>query len=161
MRINTNRAYSLVELLVVVAIIGVLSSIVIASASQSRAKSIDSAVKTNLNNARLQAEVFFIKNGESFSTPSNICASDFAQDNVTKSIKSYGQAAIAAFNSTSYSFSTALFTPSTSVRAVCHASATQWAMQSPLKTAGNWCVDYTGASKYTTSNLASGATKCP
>ncbi|MFZ2523483.1 MAG: prepilin-type N-terminal cleavage/methylation domain-containing protein [Minisyncoccia bacterium] len=162
MKINYNKAYTLVELLVVVAIIGVLSSIVITSANQSRAKGIDAAVKTNLVNAKLQAEVYFIKNGESFNNgTSNICASDFAQDGTTKSIKNYLITAIEAFGSTSYTYSTALFTASTATRAACHATANKWAMESPLKTGGNWCVDSAGTSKYTNTTLASGRDFCP
>lgn len=156
------QGFTLIELIVVIAIIGVFSSIVLVSASQARKKGVDSAVITNLVNAKLQAEVFFINNGESFSNgTASVCASYFAQDGVTKSARGYGEAARDAFNDASYSYASAGVQASSATRVACHALANQWAMESPLKTGGNWCVDYTGASKKVTTFLLSTKYVCP
>jgi len=56
------RAFTLVELLVVIAIIGLLSTIVIVSFGTVRNQAKDSAIKANLNQMRLAAEMQFSNN---------------------------------------------------------------------------------------------------
>ena len=63
---KTNRGFTLIELLVVIAIIGILASVVLASLNSARAKGADAAIKSNLNNARAQAELYYYEIGGSY-----------------------------------------------------------------------------------------------
>ena len=45
--------------MVVIAIIGILASVVLASLNTARGKGADAAIKSNLNNVRAQAELFY------------------------------------------------------------------------------------------------------
>ena len=63
---NKNKGFTLIELLVVIAIIGILSSVVLASLNTARNKGADAAIKSNLANARAQAELFYDANGSSY-----------------------------------------------------------------------------------------------
>lgn len=66
--------FSLIELLIVITIIGVLSSIVLSSLSNSRARAYDSKVKQQLSSFRTAAEIYFSNNGDSYGPPAADCA---------------------------------------------------------------------------------------
>ena len=57
------RGFTLIELLVVIAIIGILASVVLASLNSARDKGEDAAIKSNLNNTRAQAAIYYDDNG--------------------------------------------------------------------------------------------------
>ncbi len=121
-----NRGFTLIELLVVIAIIGILSSVVLASLNTARNKGADAAVKSNLNNTRAQAELYYDGNTNSYS---GVCT---AAGGISVGLAAAG------------------------VGTVCNTSATAWAASAPLKSGGFWCVDSTGQSKVETSALGSG-----
>ncbi len=54
---NNQKGFTLLELLVVVAIIGLLATVVVVSLNSARGKGGDAGVKTNLLNIRGQAEI--------------------------------------------------------------------------------------------------------
>ncbi|MEO6536074.1 MAG: type II secretion system protein [Candidatus Paceibacterota bacterium] len=58
--------FTLIELLVVIAIIGILSSVVLASLNTARNKGADAAIKSNIDNARAQAELYYDNNSQSY-----------------------------------------------------------------------------------------------
>ena len=60
------RGFTLLELLIVIAIIGILATVVLASMSQSKDKGADAGVKSNLLNARSQAEVYYTNSNRSY-----------------------------------------------------------------------------------------------
>lgn len=61
--IQKNRAFTLIEVLVVVAIIGILSLIVFSVIKISMDRSADAKIKANLNEALIQAKLFVDNNG--------------------------------------------------------------------------------------------------
>ena len=60
--VKNKKGFTLIELLVVIAIIGILSAIVLASLNSTRDKAEEIGVKANLNNVRLEAELFYDEN---------------------------------------------------------------------------------------------------
>jgi prepilin-type N-terminal cleavage/methylation domain-containing protein len=157
---HMKKGFTLIELLVVIAIIGILSSVVLASLNTARAKGADAAIKSNLANARAQAELFYNDNTNSYF---DVCG--VASAGTTKSINS----------SLVQARATGGFTPALNVTTAnagtgetttCHATAAAWAAESPLKAStaavpSMYCVDSQGNSKVTTAALAASAVVCP
>ena len=136
-----NRGFTLIELLVVIAIIGILSSVVLASLNTARAKGADAAVKSNLNNMRAQAELYYDTNGNSYLS---LCTTD---PNFLKA-KTAADAAGGGTNR-------------------CNSPASFWALSTAMKSQNlfgaasgtdYWCVDSSGASKLEDIALVTGTT---
>jgi type II secretory pathway pseudopilin PulG len=127
--------------IVVIAIIGMLSSVVLGSLNTARGKAANSAVKSNLNNIRAQAELYYDGNNNTYT---NLCLNSANMINGLNAASTAG-----AGNITSD---------------VCNANANAWAGSAPLKvaegTSNYWCVDSTGTSRGHVSALGS-ATACP
>src|SRR5437762_1705065 len=119
-----NRGFTLIELLVVIAIIGILSSVVLASLNTARAKGADAAIKSNLNNMRAQAELFYDNAGNTYNGTNTVTGKVGVcnDDNVVKAL-----AAAAAAGSV------------TSQR--CNNGASSWSASSQMKsdTTTYWC----------------------
>jgi len=64
--------FSLIELLIVITIIGLLSTIILSSVSNSRARAYDSKIKQQLSSFRTAAEIYFINQG-GYGPMSNDC----------------------------------------------------------------------------------------
>ncbi len=162
------RGFTLIELLVVIAIIGTLSSIIISSLSTARAKGNDAAAKSDMVNARSQAELFYAANGDKFvSGTADICAAGaLAEENsrtqqaasVELAFVPVGPAPVVGTVQGVYPFLLAaaqaqgittisLNTAGGPGIAVCNSSASAWAAEVPVKTptAGFFCIDSTGA----------------
>ena len=118
--------FTLIELLVVIAIIGILSSVVLASLNTARAKGADAAIKSNVDSARAQAELYY-DNGQTYL---GVCgALSSASPGGVLSMKTGATAAGSA-------------------QVFCGDTATGWAMSAQLKTntALYFCTDNTGTS---------------
>jgi len=159
-----NKGFTLIELLVVIAIIGILSSVVLASLNTARAKGADAAVKSNLANARAQAELFYDANNNSYFVSAgalDVCSSTSNAPGGVKGVFANVDAARVAAGAAT--MNTVLGTAGTLVtHATCHAAAngSAWAAEAPLKAGGMYCVDSTGASKSTVAAMLASATAC-
>jgi prepilin-type N-terminal cleavage/methylation domain-containing protein len=152
------KGFTLIELLVVIAIIGILSSVVLASLNTARNKGADAAIKSNLAEARAQAELFYDANSNSYATVCDSGATAGGVKGIYASLQA-AQTAAGAANLVS-----AIGTAGAAGAVTCHANAAGWAAESPLKTtgAGFYCVDSTGAALTKTSGsaLAASAVIC-
>lgn len=152
--VKLNKGFTLIELLVVIAIIGILSSVVLASLNTARGKGADAAIKSNLNNIRAQAELFY----DTANNYTGVCAT------TGTNVVGPGIAAANSASGMATAYSSTLATAGSATQSVCHESASAWAASVPLKTssANSWCVDSTGQSKQlTAAHLGASATVCP
>ena len=143
----------MIELLVVVAIIGILASVVLSSLNTARAKGADAAIKANLANIRAQAELVY--DGNTPNSYSGLCANTVVSNQTTAAANALGGTVI-----------NALGTAGTATTVVCHVAAdnSAWAVSSGTKVtpANSWCVDSTGSSKALVGIfLAANVTVCP
>ncbi|MES2668741.1 MAG: type II secretion system protein [Patescibacteria group bacterium] len=125
--LKTSRGFTLIELLVVIAIIGILSSVVLASLNTARNRGADAAAKSNLANARAEAELFYDGNPTGYTGVCATTGTNVIGDSVQAALTALGSAAVVGTH--------------------CNASATAYAASTPdLKETGNqyFCVDSTG-----------------
>jgi len=158
------KGFTLIELLVVIAIIGILSSVVLASLNTARNKGIDAAVKTDIGEARSQAELFYDSNGNKYvgtaGGTDDVCSATALTSTGVRGIyptvsyagSASGGSATVALNGTASSGSAA----------ACHADANNWAAEAPLRfeIGKHYCVDSTGAAMVTSNVLAANALAC-
>ncbi len=135
-----NKGFTLVELLITLAIIGILASIAMASLQYARGKGGNASVRTNLSGIRSQAEIYFSDHNQDFT--------GFCTD---PNVISAMNAAILAGGDTG------------SVATRCNSDTSNWAINVQLRlqedTSIYWCIDTSGAAKGEPSEL-SGATSC-
>jgi prepilin-type N-terminal cleavage/methylation domain-containing protein len=144
-----NKGFTLIELLVVIAIIGILSAVVLASLNSARSKGQDAAVKSNLANARAEAEIFY-DNGTTYE---GVCA--------TTGANTIGDSVTAAAAAKGATFTAGDTTVPTAAVAACHDTSAGWAAQVPLNTGTSYCVDSTGYAGTKTGFMAASAIACP
>ena len=60
---NQNKGFTLIEMLVVIAIVGILSATVLTALGPSRKKAKDSRIISDINQIRVQAEIFYSNRG--------------------------------------------------------------------------------------------------
>lgn len=139
MKTNTfKRGFTLIELLVVIAIIGILASVVLASLNSARDKGADAAVKSNVTNARAQAELFY--NNQGGNTYTNVCTAAGGIATMVAGADSANAGGTSPEGTTE-----------------CYSDANEWVFGADLpSTSGEFfCADYTGWSGTTTAaNIA-------
>jgi prepilin-type N-terminal cleavage/methylation domain-containing protein len=141
------RGFTLIELLVVIAIIGILSSVVLASLNTARNRGADAAIKSNLANARAEAELYYDSNNNQYHT-------------ATSPASAVGVCSTAAG---AIGDNIAGATSAGSAATSCYASQSAWAATAQLKSSTQiYCVDSAGnaiTSSSTPATVASAA-KC-
>lgn len=152
------RGFTLLELLVVMAIIGVFASIVFYALTDARNKGSDGAVKSNLASARSQAETFFNVNTADPGTYTDVCTNGVVGGalGIGVNILSAGK----AVGISNYSINN---TPNPGVNPAlrCNSSASAWAAEVPLKKSGfYWCVDSALRSLERNTSIGASGTAC-
>ncbi len=146
MKQTNKRGFTLIELLVVIAIIGILSSVVLASLNSARSKGSDAAIKSNLNNSRAAAALYYDSNSQAYGTASvaTTTAGTAATCGLAASVFDP-----AAANSINAMYKAAA--SSSGVNGTCAFAPQAWAVAVPLKnpatTGYYWCVDSSGQAK--------------
>jgi prepilin-type N-terminal cleavage/methylation domain-containing protein len=151
--LKVSKGFTLIELLVVIAIIGVLASIIIVTLNNGQTRGKNAGVKSNLANARTQAQVFYNTNSVANLTFTNVCNNGPVG---TPPVQGIGSAVLAAAKITGLTAVGSDTGGSTST-ATCNDSAGAWAAEAPLVGGGMWCVDSTNKSVETSgTSLSSG-----
>lgn len=151
------KGFTILELLIVVAIIGIIVAITLSYLGRSKDKAGDVSTISNIANARSQAEVFYAQNDSSYE---GVCA--VTGSNV---IGRQIRAAAKAHNITPQgSYSDA--TPSAWNVEACHDSVDHYAAWVPLQDSRSgaplgWCIDSRNFTREVSAVLSANATQCP
>jgi len=132
---RSEKGFTLMELLVVVAIIGILAAIVIVSLNRARNKGKDAAIKTQLQQMRAASEMYNDDNG----SYTGWCGSAEQTRIETGATTAGGTAADCDVA----------------------ADGSAWAAEIVLLSGGYWCVDSNGASKAEAASKGAAVTACP
>ncbi len=151
------KGFTLLELLVVVAIIGILAAISLSYLGQSRTKGIDGGIKADLKNAQSQAEVYYANHNRSYDGVCND-STDGVLRHVTAAGKKFDNTPVGTYDNGLDSSFTA--------NERCNDDANGYAAWVPLRTVANtaWCIDSRNASKVVSglgNELIASATQCP
>ncbi|MCA9365644.1 type II secretion system protein [Candidatus Kaiserbacteria bacterium] len=134
-----SKGFTLVELLIVIAVIGILASLVISSLNDARENGLNARITAEMKSLQNRA---IVEQGSAL-TFDVVCGTN----GETQATKLAAQ--IATINGRS---------PST---AVCNSDSDSYAVSIELIGGGHWCVDSTGNANEIASTLGSGVLTCP
>lgn len=140
---KTKNGFTLLELLVVIALIGIFAGIVMVALNSSRLKGKDSAIKGNLGGLRSQAQLYFTNNNNFAPTQTTDCSAGIFI--ATKANQGFAEALVE------------IEKQNDDAVALCAAAETTWAISSPLHDETSWCVDHQGSSKTGTVDTDTGS----
>jgi prepilin-type N-terminal cleavage/methylation domain-containing protein len=157
---RAQKGFTLIELLVVIAIIGLLASIVLAAVGTARKKGQDAAIKSQMESARSQMELYASNNNAGYS--GGCVASGDANPPGLEGILANANADASKGGSVNTSDTVG----GSYQNVTCHDDQSDWAAEAPLSPSASgspnmWCVDDTGAAKLETVNLGSNVYTCP
>ena len=151
--------------MVVIAIIGILSSVVLASLNSARVKGAVASAKANMANTRAQAEIFYDANGNKYyngSALTDVCSSTASVG--TPAVRGIYDGVLAAARSNTATASVVFNAagPATTAQGICNSAAGAWAAEVLLKDGNFYCVDANGSAKISTTTMLSpaGDTAC-
>ena len=155
---NFKKGFTLLELLIVVAIIALLTALVLGYLGSARNKGNDAGIKENLRNANAQAEIFWSTNTAAPSSYTNVCSALTTLGANTLSLFMVAAAKDANLGS---NYSDDPSDGGTWNQATCNDSANAWADEAPLNgsTASSpvmWCVDSVGKSQQESTSIGVG-----
>ena len=141
---SLSKGFTLMELLVVGALIAILAAIVIISLNNTRIKAANSGVHQNLSSARAQAEIFYNTNTAAPATYTSVCSLGPVGGAETLS-----KLIIAASKSAGLGGAYSIDAEGHFGQATCNQTPSAWAVEVPLLGGGGnfWCADSTGASR--------------
>jgi prepilin-type N-terminal cleavage/methylation domain-containing protein len=143
------RGFTLLELLIVVAIIGIMTAISIDYLSGSRERGAETGTRQNLVNARSQAEVYFANNNTYEGLCNNVSQGIFRQ--VRAAARAQGIITSGSYTDT---------TEGTATQEVCHDTAASYAAWVPLSGGDSLCIDSTTILNTDVPGLASSQYLC-
>jgi len=133
------KGFTLIELLVVIAIIGILASIVLVALNGARHSGSDATVKSDLNQAATQMEIYSLNSG-SYGEPYMSAQCPTSGDPSVFDTDPQVTAEITALNTINGDM-----TKCAAGTLADTGSATSWAIASPLSSSSQyWCVDSSG-----------------
>ncbi len=142
-----SKGFTLIELLVVIAIIGILASVVLTQVNSARDKTLDVAVKSDLDGIRSASVVLYDTFGNRYNNDGATAASAVDCGDAA------GQTVKTIFADTNIALALSHIKKSNGAQALmCNVSASGsgYSIVAPLKTTGWMCLDGTGALKTTT-----------
>jgi prepilin-type N-terminal cleavage/methylation domain-containing protein len=162
------RAFTLIELLTVIAIIGVLSSIVLSSLTASRSKAIDAAIKANLKTVASQAVLDYDGFPNAYSGAIIVVdATPAAWTNVGSSVPGTPQTSVLTIIAASLrqdrtaGYALAQVSNLNGGRLQWGITPLNFVIQAALSTSDYWCIDSLGTAKVEFSLLNAGDILCP
>ncbi len=165
---KTQKGFTLIEILIVIAIIGILASIVLTSLGSARVRANDAKVQAQLSAMRQQAEVLFGEN-QNYGTANTIDTDTYStvDDPVFRCGNGGGGSSGQLFTDPATTglpenLYNLLYNIPVGYKTFCYSdpsgggvgNTTAWAItaEAPLEESVSWCVDSTGAAKeYSTS----------
>jgi prepilin-type N-terminal cleavage/methylation domain-containing protein len=159
--LKSKHGFTLIELLIVIAVIGVLSSVIFASVNSARVRTADAAIKANLHEVKTQAELYYTDKGNSYT---GICGTVPTLSG-TKTIYDSLIGAQTAWGTTTQALNTSLVTAGSWDKVTCHENGAAYAAEVPLKASAvgspvMWCLDSLGVTQQKISNLGVGDVTC-
>ncbi|MCC7436779.1 prepilin-type N-terminal cleavage/methylation domain-containing protein [Candidatus Nomurabacteria bacterium] len=149
---NYKKGFTIIELLMVIAIIGIIASIMISNLGKGKNKGTDGAITKQVTEIRSQAELHFINNGNSYL---NVCTS--GTNNVNSMLSK-----LASISGTTAAINSGAVQTTTTTN--CNTSVAAYAVSVKLKdptTTTYLCTDSINATRTSTTPLPASQTFCP